>query len=997
MPTNTRENGFETLIVDWLVNQNHYEQGLNSDYNQDYTIDETRLFRFLNDTQKNYMDELRILESEAEKKKFLDRLSKKLSDSGVVEVLRKGFKYKHRTLEMYMVMPSEGNHEAQALYNKNIFSVTRQLQYSKEFGRLALDMALFINGLPIMTFELKNQFTKQNTSDAEAQYKKDRLPSELIFSFKRCLVHFAVDDNEIRMCTELKGDKSFFLPFNKGYNDGAGNPPNPDGIKTDYLWKDILTKSELSNILENYAQVVEEKDEDTGKKSYKQIFPRYHQLNVVKSLLSDSTRDGAGHRYLIQHSAGSGKSNSIAWLAHQLVTLRNDGGQVFDTVIVVTDRINLDKQIKNTIHQFMQVSATVGWAKDSSELRRLLDEGKRVIITIVHKFQFILGDITDVYKNKKFAIIIDEAHSSQNGSLSAKMNIVLSGNVYDEDDELEDKINSLIEGKRMAQNASYFAFTATPKNKTLEMFGKPVTDENGNPILNEDGTKKSEPHYVYTMKQAIEEKFILDVLRYYTPYQSYYHIVKTAEDDPLFDKKRAQSILRTYVESQEYAVKEKASIIVEHFHNSVKNRINGQGRAMVVTSSIHRAIEYYMSITEALNARRSQYKAIVAFSGDANYNGVTLNEAKVNNFPSAQIEKKFKHDPYRILVVAEKFQTGYDEPLLHTMYVDKRLDNIKAVQTLSRLNRCYNGKNDVFVLDFANNPSDIQKAFERYYKTTILSGETDANKLNDLIDTMEPMQVYTQQQIDTFVGLYLNNAERDKLDPIIDVCVENYRALDLEDQIAFKSSAKTFVRTYNFLSAILPYGSHDWEKLSIFLNLLVAKLPRPESDDDDIKTIVEDVDLESYRVVAQETVAIRLADENAEIEAIPVRTDIGIPVPELDTLTNIIATFHDIWGNCNWTDEDKIKRQIADLPDIVKQDEAYQNAIRYSDAQNARDESDRATFEAILRTMASGMELYTAFQDDKRNSNNQSFKKWLLDMVFNATYTPGEKSQQPDV
>lgn len=997
MPTNTRENGFESLIVNWLVNQNHYEQGANSDYNQDYAIDETRLFRFLNSSQKSYMDELRILESDVEKKKFLDRLSKKLSDSGVVEVLRKGFKYKHRTLEMYMVMPSEGNHEAHSLYDKNIFSITRQLQYSKEYGRLALDMALFVNGLPIMTFELKNQFTKQNTSDAEAQYKKDRLPSELIFSFKRCLVHFAVDDNEIRMCTELKGDKSFFLPFNKGYNDGAGNPPNPDGIKTDYLWKDILTKSELSNILENYAQVVEEKDEDTGKKSYKQIFPRYHQLNVVKSLLSDSTRDGAGHRYLIQHSAGSGKSNSIAWLAHQLVTLRNDGGQVFDTVIVVTDRINLDKQIKNTIHQFMQVSATVGWAKDSSELRRLLDEGKRVIITIVHKFQFILGDITDVYKNKKFAIIIDEAHSSQNGSLSAKMNIVLSGNVYDEDDELEDKINSLIEGKRMAQNASYFAFTATPKNKTLEMFGKPVTDENGNPILNEDGTKKSEPHYVYTMKQAIEEKFILDVLRYYTPYQSYYHIVKTAEDDPLFDKKRAQSILRTYVESQEYAVKEKASIIVEHFHNSVKNRINGQGRAMVVTSSIHRAIEYYMAITEALNARRSQYKAIVAFSGDANYNGVTLNEAKVNNFPSAQIEKKFKHDPYRILVVAEKFQTGYDEPLLHTMYVDKRLDNIKAVQTLSRLNRCYNGKNDVFVLDFANNPSDIQKAFERYYKTTILSGETDANKLNDLIDTMEPMQVYTQQQIDTFVGLYLNNAERDKLDPIIHVCVENYRALDLEDQIAFKSSAKTFVRTYNFLSAILPYGSHDWEKLSIFLNLLVAKLPRPESDDDDIKTIVEDVDLESYRVVAQETVAIRLADENAEIEAIPVRADIGIPVPELDTLTNIIATFHDIWGNCNWTDEDKIKRQIADLPDIVKQDEAYQNAIRYSDAQNARDESDRATFEAILRTMASGMELYTAFQDDKRNSNKQSFKKWLLDMVFNATYTPGGKSQQPDV
>ena len=346
MPTNTRENGFETLIVNWLVDQNHYEQGTNDDYNQEYAIDETRLFRFLNDTQKGYVDELRILESDAEKKKFLTRLNKKLSDSGVVEVLRKGFKYKHRTLELYMVLPSTENREAEALYNKNIFSVTRQLQYSKEYGRLALDMALFINGLPIMTFELKNQFTKQNASDAEGQYKKDRLPSELIFSFKRCLVHFAVDDNEIRMCTELKGDKSFFLPFNKGYNDGAGNPPNAEGIRTDYFWKDILTKAELSNILENYAQVVEEKDEDTGKKSYKQIFPRYHQLYVVKSLLFDASRDGAGHRYLIQHSAGSGKSNSIAWLAHQLVTLKHTDGQVFDTVIVVTDRINLDKQIK---------------------------------------------------------------------------------------------------------------------------------------------------------------------------------------------------------------------------------------------------------------------------------------------------------------------------------------------------------------------------------------------------------------------------------------------------------------------------------------------------------------------------------------------------------------------------------------------------------------------------------------------------------------------------
>ena len=990
MPTNVKENGFETLIVEYLTKQNHYEEGINSDYNKLYAIDEVRLFRFLHDTQEEKVKELRIEDSEIEKKKFLDRLSKKISDIGVIEILRKGMKYKNLTLDFYMVRPSEGNEDAKAAYEKNIFSVTRQLRYSEEYGRLALDVCIFLNGLPIITMELKNQLTKQNFEDAIKQYKTDRTPDNLLFFFKRCIVHFAVDDNEIHMCTELKGQKSFFLPFNKGYNNGAGNPPNPDGIKTDYLWKEILAKPVLSNILENYVQITEDKDEETGIKSYTQIFPRYHQLSVVTSLLADAKADGTGHTYLIQHSAGSGKSNSIAWLAHQLVTLKNDDGkEVFDTILVVTDRINLDKQIKNTIKQFMQVSNTVGWAKDASTLGTLLDEGKKIIITIVHKFQFILDAITDDYKGKNFAIIIDEAHSSQNGSLAAKMNIVVSGNSYDEDDSFEDKLNTLIEGKKMAPNASYFAFTATPKNKTLEMFGKKMFDEHGNPVMNEDGTQKSEPHYVYTMKQAIEEKFILDVLRYYTTYESYYHIVKTVENDPLFDTKRAQRLLRYYVETQKIAVQEKSEIIVEHFHTEVAKKIKGQARAMVVTSSIKRAIEYYMAISNLLKERKSPYKAVVAFSGEANYEGITYNEAKLNGFPSSQIEKTFKKGPYRILVVANKFQTGYDEPLLHTMYVDKGLSDIKAVQTLSRLNRCHADKNDVFVLDFVNDPDVIKTAFDRYYKTTVLSGETDANKLNDLIDVIEPMEVYQPAEVDYVVKAYLDGADRTALDPKIDICVERYKKLDLEDQIEFKSSAKTFVRTYNFLSSILPYGSMDWEKLSIFLTFLVSKLPRPSSDDN-IEEILEDIELESYRLVAQETMSIKLDDEDSEIDAVPVKTDVGIPVPELDKLSNIIATFHDIWGNCDWTDEDRIKKQVADLPDIVAQDEAYQNAMKHSDAQNARDESDRATREAIFKSITSGMELYTAFQDDMRNKNNQSFQKWLLDFVFTMTYKPDE-------
>lgn len=988
MPTNMKENGFETLIVDYLVNQNAYEEGLNSDYNKIYAIDEVRLFRFLHDTQEEKISELRIEDSDIERKKFLDRLNKKLSDSGVIEIIRKGMKYKNHTIDFYMVRPSEGNENAKEDYDKNLFSVTRQLRFSDEYGRLALDICIFINGLPIITMELKNQLTKQNYKDAIKQYKQDRKPEELLFRFKRCIVHFAVDDSEIHMCTELKGDKSYFLPFNKGYNNGAGNPPNPDGIKTDYLWKEILRKDTLSNILENYVQITEDKDEDTGDKSYTQIFPRYHQLAVVTSLLADAKHDGTGHRYLIQHSAGSGKSNSIAWLAHQLVTLKGDDGKdLFDTVLVVTDRINLDKQIKNTIRQFMQVSNTVGWAKDASTLGDLLDDGKKIIITIVHKFQFIMDAIADDYKSKKFAIIIDEAHSSQNGSLAAKMNIVVSGSTYDEEDSIEDKLNALIEGKKMAPNASYFAFTATPKNKTLEMFGKRMFDDKGNPVMNEDGTQKSEPHYVYTMKQAIEEKFILDVLRYYTTYRSFYHIAKTVENDPLFDKKRAQVLLRYYVESQKIAVKEKSEIIVEHFHTEVAKKIKGQGRAMVVTSSIKRAIEYYMAIKKLLEIRKSPYKAMVAFSGDSVYEGETYNESKLNGFPSSKIEKTFKKDPYRILVVANKFQTGYDEPLLQTMYVDKGLADIKAVQTLSRLNRCHADKNEVFVLDFVNDSETIKTAFDRYYKTTVLSGETDANKLNDLIDVMEPMEVYQQEEVDQVVEDYLDGADRTRIDPTLDIGVDRYKKLDMDDQIEFKSSAKNFVRTYNFLSSILPYGSQQWERLSIYLTFLVSKLPRPESDDN-TEEILEDVELESYRLVANETMSIRLEDEDSEIAPVPVGTSVGIPVPEMDKLSNILATFHDIWGNCDWTDEDRIKKQVAELPDIVAQDEAYQNAMKYSDAQNARDESDRATKEAIFKSITSGMELYTAFQDDMRNKNNQSFQKWLLDFVFMMTYHP---------
>ena len=972
--TNTKESGLEALIVKWLVDHNDYEEGTNADYNKEYAIDETRLFRFLQDTQPDQMDKLGVFKSEQKKRQFLNRLQGELAKRGIIDVLRNGIKVYPVDLIMFYLTPTENNVKAREMFEKNIFSVTRQLRYSQDAGKLALDMCLFINGLPVITFELKNQLTKQNVDDAVQQYKDDRDPREVLFSFKRCMVHFAVDDARIKFCTKLSGKDSWFLPFDKGYNDGAGNPPNPDGIMTDYLWKDILTKAKLARIIENYAQVIEETDPETKKKSIKQVFPRYHQLDVVESLLADVKANGVGKKYLIQHSAGSGKSNSIAWLTHQLIGLEKDGHPMIDSVIVVTDRRILDKQIRDTIKQFMQVANTVTWAEHSGDLRKAITDGKRIIVTTIEKFPYVVPEIGAEHKDNRFAIIIDEAHSGQSGRNSAQMNLALSGLASDDEMDNEDKINAMMEGRRLLNNASYFAFTATPKNKTLETFG--VAYQDGDEI-------KHRPFHVYTMKQAIQEGFILDVLQHYTTIDSFYKLMKTVEDDPMFDKKRAQKKLRSFVESNEYTIAKKAAMMVDHFHEQViaKAKIGGQARAMVVTSSIPRCIEYYYAINKCLADRHSPYKAIVAFSGEHKYQGQepALTSAALNGFPDAKIPSTLKSDPYRILIVADMFQTGFDEPLLHTMYVDKMLYDIKAVQTLSRLNRCHPKKHDTFVLDFANKPEIIQSSFSTYYRTTLLSGETDPNKLYDLIATMEGYQVYSQEQADRLVNLYLDGADRDKLDPILDACAALYKMLDTEDQIKFKSSAKSFVRTYGFLGAILPYGNAEWEKLSIFLNLLIPKLPSPR-DDDLSQGILDTIDLESYRNEAREAVSIKLEDEDAVVPPVPAGKAGHIIQPEMDLLSVILTDFNDMFGNINWNDADNVRRQILEIPAMVSKDEKYQNAMRNSDEQSARLESERALQQVIFAIMADNMELFKQFQD------NPSFKKWLSDLVFNLTY-----------
>ncbi len=995
MSTDTSERGLERLICTALtgapcdpgVPANMVRQrpasyaagwicGAAEDYDREYCVDLAQLTAFLVETQPEVAEALQLGADGPVRRQFLARLQGEVSRRGVIDVLRHGLKHGPHHIDLFYGTPSPGNAKAAERFDANRFSVTRQLRYSRDETQRALDLGLFINGLPIATFELKNSLTKQTVEDAVLQYQRDRDPREKLFEFGRCVVHFAVDDHEVRFCTHLKGKGSWFLPFNQGWNDGAGNPPNPNGLKTDYLWKRILTRTGLTDILENYAQIVETKDEKTGKKKRVQIWPRFHQLDVVRRLLADARANGAGRRYLVQHSAGSGKSNSIAWLAHQLIGLAKDEATVFDSIIVVTDRRILDQQIRDTIKQFAQVGATVGHAERSGDLRKFIAEGKKIIISTVQKFPFILDEIGTEHQGRRFAIIIDEAHSSQGGRTSAAISMALSASGAGEEDEtLEDQINRLMEAKKLLPNASYFAFTATPKNKTLEIFGEPEPQS--------DGTVKHRPFHSYTMKQAIQEGFILDVLRHYTPVESYYKLVKKVEGDPEFDTRRAKKKLRRYVESHDHAIRLKAEIMVDHFHEQVLalHKIGGEARAMVVTSGIERAIQYFHAIRDYLAERKSRYKAIVAFSGEHEWGGAKVTEASLNGFPSSQIADRIQEDPYRFLICADKFQTGYDEPLLHTMYVDKILSGIKAVQTLSRLNRAHPKKHDVFVLDFMNDADTIQKAFADYYRTTILAEETDPNKLHDLKAALDGYQVYAATQVDELVALYLGGADRDQLDPILDACVADYRErLDEDAQVDFKGKAKVFLRTYGFLSSILPYTNAEWEKLSIFLTFLVPKLPAPVEEDLS-KGILDAIDMDSYRVEKQAAIKIALPDADAEIEPVPTTGGGHKPEPELDRLSNILKTFNDQFGNIPWTDADRVHKLITvDIPSRVAADKAYQNARQNSDRQNARIEHDKALARVMTAVLKDDTELFKQFMD------NESFKRWLTDTVFGLTY-----------
>ncbi|NQU65807.1 MAG: type I restriction endonuclease subunit R, partial [SAR324 cluster bacterium] len=818
------------------------------DFDPEFALDRKLFWEFLETTQPVELTKLK--DRPDWKRLVLQRLDRKLKTEGIVKVLKTGLRIDDAHLTLLYPRPiNQLNPEITERFELNRFSVTRQVHYSATAPLLSIDLVLFINGLAVSTIELKNPWTGQTTYHAMKQYREDRDPKETLLSFGRCLVHFAVDTAEVFMTTRLAKDKTYFLPFNKGNKHGKGNPPNPNGHKADYLWKEILSRESLSNIIQHFAKLTGEKDSDPiAKKTL--FFPRFHQLEVVRNLLQHTSENGVGHRYLIQHSAGSGKSNSITWAAYQLIELypQSDdtpGGKgvdhpLFDSVIVVTDRRLLDKQLRNNIKQFSEIKNIVAPAFTSQDLKQSLESGKKIIITTIQKFPFIVEGLENL-SEKRFAVIIDEAHSSQGGTAADNLNRSL-GESGDED-EVQDAILEVMAKRKMKGNASYFAFTATPKNATLEKFGQQTPEG------------KFVPFHLYSMKQAIEEGFILDVLANYTTYRNYYQIAKSIEENPLFKTTKAQKKLRAFVEGHKTTIAVKAEIMVSHFIEQivVPKKLKGQAKGLVVTRNIETAVRYFFAIRDALKQANAPFQPLIAFSGKKTVDGIEYTEDIINGFAGKEIDEKFNSAPYRLLVVANKYLTGFDQPKLNVMYIDKKLQGVLAVQALSRLNRCSHSLNkrteDMFVLDFFNDASDMKTAFDPYYTATSLSEATDVNVLHDLKEKLDEVGVYEWNEVEKYCELFFANVEADQLDPIVDICVARFDTeLELEDdeKIDFKIKAKQFVKIYAQMACMLPFDNIEWEKLYWFLKFLIPDLKVKDKNQDLLDALLESVDLSTY-------------------------------------------------------------------------------------------------------------------------------------------------------
>ena len=977
-PQTYKEQDFEEHIEDHLVKSGYCKQE-SENYDKGLCLIREELLQFIKATQPKEYKKLEKQYGSSLSEKFCYNIAKAIEKKGTLHVLRNVYKDRGTKFSLAYFKPSSGmNPEHLRLYKQNRFSVVRQLKYSNR-NENSLDITIFLNGLPIITAELKNSLTGQFVQDAIKQYKYDRNPKESLFQFKRCIVHFAVGNEKVYMTTRLQGSETRFLPFNID----TENPINPNGHASAYLWEDILQPNTVLNLIKNYLHIQKntEKYYDThkglvGRKYDTVIFPRFHQLDSVRRMLDSVKNDGVGNRYLIQHSAGSGKSNSIAWLAHQLASFyrhETDKERLFDSIIVVTDRKVLDKQLQNTIKQFEQTAGVVKPIDiNSAQLKGALETGKDIIISTLQKFPVISAGMTEL-KGKKFAVIIDEAHSSQSGESAAHLHRTLSVKLEDAEEadgvaiDIEDKVVEEIRERGLQPHISYFAFTATPKNKTLELFGR------------KNAENKFEAFHTYSMRQAIEERFILDVLEKYTTFKRFFKLAKKINDDKEYGKKKAIRLLTSYVDLQPHAIEMKTQIMLDHFLEKSVTTIQGRGRAMVVTRSRLHAVRFYHEFKKVMIEKHLPFKPLVAFSGTVrdpdSFEECT--ETGLNALPPrVSIPDAFKTPEFRILIVANKFQTGFDEPFLHTMYVDKKLGGVNAVQALSRLNRTIKGKDDTLVLDFVNEAAEIQQAFQPYYQTTFLEEETDQNKLYSLQYDLEQFEVYTEDDVKEFSHIFFNpNEQQEKLQPILDKVVIRWKYKNEDERESFRSSLQSYVRLYGFLSQLVTFEDVDLEKLYVFAKNLNRKLPKRKSH---LPYEIRDaVDLDSFRIQRTFKGNLELENEDADVPGIHSETGGGVSEEEKDLLSNIVRTLNDVHG-LNLTDEDKV-----DMKNIKQKLEENEELRAVMTANNTRENMkykfNKEVDKLLLRFVYSKLDLYKKLSEPKVN---ELFKRQWFDGFY---------------
>lgn len=969
------EDSIESALLD-----SGYMQRKPENYDRYRCLIPEDVFGFIYRTQPNAWEQLKQHYGDQIQEKFLNLLAKDIEKWGTLHVLRKGIKDCGCHFDLAYFKPVSGlNEETIDKYKQNIFSVIRQLKYSEK-NENSLDVALFLNGIPLFTAELKNVFTGQDYTNAITQYRNDRDPNEPLFKFGRCLAHFAIDPDEVWMTTTLKGKKTHFLPFNKGFNNGRGNKPSLEGYSTAYLWEEIWQPDSVLNLIQQFVHMVDKYDKKGRKTGEKQlIFPRYHQLDCVRRLIADAKTKGTGQHYLIQHSAGSGKSNSIAWLAHQLSSLHDANDHpIFDSVIIITDRRILDKQLQRNVKQFQQVLGTVeNIDKTSRQLKDALADGKKIIVSTLQKFGVIVDTISQLNGNR-FALIIDEAHSSQSGGTSSdNVSKVLAVNTLEEAEEIdnadvettEDRILEELNKKGQLPNVSYFAFTATPKDKTLELFGTKRPDG------------KFEAFSLYSMKQAIDEGFIKDVLQNYTSYATYWRLLKTVEDDPKFEKTKAKSLLKSFVEHHPHNIDKKVAIIVEHFVDHSMYRIGGKAKAMIVTRSRKHAVRYKLAMDKYLKSHGYVIKALVAFSGEVEDEGNKYTESGMNSLgenepiSDTQTAEAFEKDEFRFLIVANKFQTGFDQPLLHTMYVDKPLGGLQAVQTLSRLNRTYPGKEETMVLDFANDPQIIQEAFQQYYEVTLLSEATDPHQLYELQTKLEDFGFYSPQEIDKFADVYWSRKpKQEKLYAAVQPAVDRWKAAEKDEQIEFRGSLKNYCRLYAFLSQIVQFKDPDLEKLYQYGKLLYRRLP--VGKDELPVEVINAVDLDSISQRYMGTQNVKLEPGVVEIDPASYLDQHILPGSEKEPLSKIIEELNERFG----VGLERHKVVISQMFDTLLENDNLRETVKINPKEDAKLSFNLAADDTLNDIMQSNLEFY------KLLDKNKSLEKALLDWMFEQLY-----------